>query len=122
MYNKNIRTGVIGVGSMGQNHARIYTDISNLVAVADTNKKQVQKIAKRYNVDYYTDYKEMLGKVDAVTIAVPTIYHKEVAKKVAEAGVHGGIEKADFGGGDVRPAIVVEDAHDGGGGEDGLVE
>ena len=90
---KNIRTGVIGVGSMGQNHARIYSEISNLIAVSDVDKKQGLKISQRYSVDYFEDYTEMLNGVDAVTIAVPTIYHKEVIKVVAEAGVHILVEK-----------------------------
>ena len=90
---KDIRTGVIGVGSMGQNHARIYDDISNLVAVSDVNKDQGSKVAKRFGVDWYGDYIEMLDKVDAVTVAVPTSMHLEVCQKVAESGVSLIVEK-----------------------------
>ena len=73
----HIRTGVIGVGSMGQNHARIYNEISNLVAVADTNEEQGCKVAERFGVSWYGDYREMLDAVDAVTVAVPTTLHRE---------------------------------------------
>ena len=88
-----IRTGVIGVGSMGQNHARIYNDISNLIAVSDPNEKQGREVAQRFGVDWYGDYREMLDKIDAVSIAVPTTLHKVVAKDVSKAGVNLLVEK-----------------------------
>ena len=88
-----IRTGVIGVGSMGRNHARIYSEMSSLVAVSDLDEIEGNKIAKKFGVKYYKDYTLMLEEVDAVTIAVPTIYHKSVAEKVASNGVHMLIEK-----------------------------
>ncbi|PJB21207.1 MAG: hypothetical protein CO114_06560, partial [Euryarchaeota archaeon CG_4_9_14_3_um_filter_38_12] len=68
-----LRTGVIGVGSMGQNHARIYYENANLVGVADLNKEAVKKVTERYNTKYYTDHKKLLKNVDAVSIAVPTV-------------------------------------------------
>ena len=49
----DVRTGVIGVGSMGSNHARVYDKISKLVGVADSNASQAQKISELYGVDYY---------------------------------------------------------------------
>jgi len=90
---ETIRTGVIGVGSMGQNHARIYNEISNLVAVADPDEIQGSKVAARFNIPWYSDYNDMLDHVDAVTIAVPTVFHRTVAETVASAGVHILIEK-----------------------------
>ena len=89
----NIRTGVIGVGSMGQNHARIYNEISRLVAVADSDEEQGRKVADYFGVKWYSDYRDMLDQVDAVTIAVPTFIHKKVAEIVAEARVHMLVEK-----------------------------
>ena len=56
-----IRTGVIGVGTMGQNHARVYSKISNLVAVADLNEAQGRKVAEYLGVNWYGDYREMLN-------------------------------------------------------------
>lgn len=78
---KNIRTAVIGVGSMGTNHARVYSEISNLVAVSDINEATGKHLADKYNVHYYKNYQEMLikEKPDAVSVVVPTIYHKHVA-------------------------------------------
>lgn len=88
-----IRTAVIGVGAMGQNHARVYNEISNLVAVVDSNEVQGRDVAERFGVNWYSDYREILDQVDAVTIAVPTVAHYKVAKKMAEAGIHLLVEK-----------------------------
>ncbi|HLD34203.1 MAG TPA: Gfo/Idh/MocA family oxidoreductase [Candidatus Nanoarchaeia archaeon] len=71
---------VIGVGSMGQNHARVLFNIDSvhLAAVVDADKNQAERIAKKYNARWYTTYQELFEKeqLDAVTIAVPTKYHK----------------------------------------------
>ncbi|PIV68454.1 MAG: hypothetical protein COS08_06605 [Euryarchaeota archaeon CG01_land_8_20_14_3_00_38_12] len=88
-----LRTGVIGVGSMGQNHARIYYENANLVGVADLNKEAVKKVTERYNTKYYTDHKKLLKNVDAVSIAVPTVLHYKVAMDAIDAGKHVLIEK-----------------------------
>ncbi len=93
MSRRNIRTGVIGVGSMGQNHARVYNDISNLVAVSDYNEVQGKKVAKRFGVKYYKDYKQMLSEIDAVSVAVPTVYHNDVSLEVVKSGTHLLVEK-----------------------------
>ena len=53
----SLKTGVIGVGSMGKNHARIYNDISNLVGVSDLNKDQGNEIASSYNCNFYSNYR-----------------------------------------------------------------
>jgi len=90
---ENIRTGVIGVGSMGQNHARVYSEISNLVGVCDSNKFQGEEIAAKYNVPFYSDIDELLKKVDAVTIAVPTTLHLPIARRASSHGVNMLIEK-----------------------------
>ena len=92
-----IKTAVIGVGSMGQNHARVYTELkeAELVAVSDVNQDAVTAIAHKYSVPAYTDYQEMLEKEqpEAVSIAVPTALHEEVASAVMRAGAHVLIEK-----------------------------
>jgi UDP-N-acetylglucosamine 3-dehydrogenase len=90
---KDIRTGVIGIGSMGRNHVRIYNEISNLVAIADPDQAAGQKLANDFEIKWYSDYRDMLNSVDAVSIAVPTTLHKEIAVEVAEARVHMLIEK-----------------------------
>ncbi len=78
-----VAVGVIGVGSMGQNHARVFAhcDDARLLAISDPCEEQLMRIAKRHNVKTYTDYRRMIVEepLDAVSIAVPTTMHKEVA-------------------------------------------
>lgn len=94
---KMLRVAVIGVGSMGQNHARIYfhSDDAELVAVADRHREQLEKVAKRYNARAYLDYREMLEQeeIDAVSIAVPTSLHREVTLSALQKGKHTLLEK-----------------------------
>lgn len=93
----NLNTAVIGIGSMGKNHARIYADLPdvNLVAVADSDEETANNIAEKYACKPYTDYKEVIQneKLDVVSIAVPTKLHKQVALEVIEKGIHVLIEK-----------------------------
>lgn len=91
-----IRVGVIGVGTMGQHHARIYSKMDNceLVGVADINVARGKEIARKYKTNFYEDYRELLKKnLDAVSIAVPTTLHKKIALEVIERGIHLLIEK-----------------------------
>jgi len=78
---KNIKTAVIGVGNMGRHHARVYSEISDLVAVSEINEKIGRGIADEYGVPLYKDYKKMLRDemIDAVSIAVPTSLHTTIA-------------------------------------------
>ena len=77
----NIRTAVIGVGHLGAYHAEKYSLIDNvdLIAVCDINKIIGEKIALKHGVTLISDYKELLGKIDAVTIATDTYTHFELA-------------------------------------------
>ncbi|MBI5573314.1 MAG: Gfo/Idh/MocA family oxidoreductase [Elusimicrobia bacterium] len=106
-----MKIGVIGVGSLGQHHARVYSqmmevdpvrngvshrDISNgveLFGVCDVDKKRAEKIAKSFNARAFSDYKELIGKIDAVSIVVPTPLHYSVAKDFLNAGIHCLVEK-----------------------------
>jgi len=92
-----LRTAVIGVGSMGRNHARVYWELSeaNLVGISDLNPETAQAIAQRYSTQAYTDYRQLLDEQqpDAVTLAVPTVQHLEVALAVIDRGIDLLIEK-----------------------------
>jgi predicted dehydrogenase len=92
-----MKVAVIGVGSMGRNHARVYSELeeAELVAVSDANAKQAESIAEKFGVRAYTDFREMLEKEkpEAVSVAVPTVMHEEVATAALEAGAHVLIEK-----------------------------
>ncbi len=92
-----LKAAVIGVGSMGRNHVRVYREMEvvNLVGVADQHAPTAAKIGATYSVPYYTDYRQMLDECqpDLVTLAVPTILHHEVGLELIERGIHLLIEK-----------------------------
>lgn len=92
---QKVKVGVIGVGNLGQHHARIYAQSkqAELVGVADINSRAAQTVAGLYKAKPFANYLEMLGEVEAVSIAVPTVKHYEVAKAALEAGIHVLIEK-----------------------------
>ena len=90
-----LNTAVIGVGYLGKFHAQKYStlDDSNLIAVCDTNQTIAKDIADENGVEVCGDYKDLIGKVDAVSIVVPTQKHYDVAKFMLENGVHVLLEK-----------------------------
>jgi len=90
-----LKVAVIGVGHLGQHHTRIYANMPEvqLVAVCDNNPRHAKKIARRYNASFYTDYKDILGKIDAASIAVPTELHFGIAKELLENNIHCLVEK-----------------------------
>ncbi|MBW2659149.1 MAG: Gfo/Idh/MocA family oxidoreductase [Deltaproteobacteria bacterium] len=92
---KNLKVGVIGVGYLGKFHARKYADLDSveLVGVADTDPDRGGVVAEECGCRAFIDYKELLALVDAVSIAVPTIYHFEVAGSCIAAGVDLLLEK-----------------------------
>jgi len=91
----SLRIAVIGVGHLGKHHARILSALpgASLVAVVDTNAARAAEIATSAGTAALTSYREVLGKVDAVTLAVPTELHREIALPFLEAGVHVLVEK-----------------------------
>ena len=90
-----IRTAVIGGGKMGSIHARVYStlDTAELIAVVDTDKQRAEKLAAEFNCKALSEYEELIGSVDAVTISTPTQAHYEVAKTFITAGIAVMIEK-----------------------------
>jgi UDP-N-acetylglucosamine 3-dehydrogenase len=92
-----MRVAVIGVGSMGKNHARVYSELpeAELVAVVDADLKTAEAVAAKLGVRAYADPGKMLKKEkpEAVSIAVPTALHAQVGMDVLEAGVHVLMEK-----------------------------
>ena len=90
-----LKMGVIGVGNMGQHHARILSLLKDieLVGVSDANLARGIEIASQYQTHFYENYQELLPHVDAVCIAVPTKIHHQVGVNCLKAGVHTLIEK-----------------------------
>jgi predicted dehydrogenase len=90
-----IRIGVIGVGNMGQHHARVLSLLKDveLVGVADINVERGLDTASKYRARFFEDYRDLLPHVDAVCVAVPTRQHHAVGMTCLQAGVHVLIEK-----------------------------
>ena len=91
----SLRIAVIGVGHLGRHHARILSSLpgATLAAVVDSNQSRAREIAGAYGTSPAFDYRDVLGRVDAVTIAVPTELHRDIAIPFLEAGVPVLVEK-----------------------------
>ncbi|ADT84902.1 UDP-N-acetylglucosamine 3-dehydrogenase [Thermococcus barophilus] len=93
-----LRVGVVGVGNMGRHHARVYSELAEegkveFIGVADANFKRAKEIAGQYKIRAFQDYRELMSKVDAVSIAVPTSLHKQIALDFIEKGINILVEK-----------------------------
>lgn len=89
-----VRTGVIGVGSMGQNHARVYRELTetDLVGIYDADRERAESVADAFGTEVL-ELSELLEAAEAVSIAVPTPYHYETARECIDAGVDVLVEK-----------------------------
>lgn len=92
---EKLKVAVIGVGHLGKEHARVYAELPGveLVGVVDIHEKQAEKIAHLHQTRCFVDYKEVVDKVSAVSIVVPTKSHYTIAKDFLLRGVHVMIEK-----------------------------
>ena len=92
---KKVRVGVIGVGYLGRFHAEKYAAIpdTELVGVADTVPERASQIAEKLNTRAFPDPLHLLGKVDAVSVVVPTVFHHRIAKQFLKKGIHVLLEK-----------------------------
>jgi len=90
-----IKTAVIGVGKMGRNHARVYSEISDLTAVCDTDSDVGTEVAEKFKTKHYKGYQEMLDKEtpEAVSVVVPTKYHQKIALDCLKRGIPTLVEK-----------------------------
>ncbi len=92
---EKIKVGVVGVGRLGTFHTKVYSRLDNikLVGVCDCNLEQAVEVGKKYQTASYSDYEALFGNVDAVSIAVPTSLHYNIAKDFLNHSIHVLIEK-----------------------------
>ena len=90
-----MRMAVIGVGHLGRHHARLLsaTPGVELVAVVDVDRERAAGVAGEYGAQPYAEWRDVVGKIDAATVAAPTETHAEIAEALLESGVHVLIEK-----------------------------
>lgn len=93
--NNKIRAGVVGVGSMGWNHARIYSELDNaeLTAIYDPDPLAAGKAVRRFGGATATSLEDIITRCDAVSVAAPTNLHHEIVMKLLAAGRHVLVEK-----------------------------
>ena len=91
----SLRIAVVGVGHLGRHHARLLSSLAGaeLVGVVDTNRERAEEVAAATGTRPFTDYRALLGQVDAIALAVPTETHAAIAIPVLEAGVSVLVEK-----------------------------
>ncbi|MEQ1604303.1 MAG: Gfo/Idh/MocA family oxidoreductase [Pyrinomonadaceae bacterium] len=98
MKTNKLRVAAIGVGSLGRHHGRNYAELAaegrvEMIGVCDANAETAATIASENKCESFTDWHELMGKVDAVSVATPTETHCEIACAFLEAGVHVLVEK-----------------------------
>jgi len=83
-----VRVGIIGVGYLGMQHARIlsYLEEAELKGVADINFRKAVEIGNRHGVQYYQDYEKMLDEIDVAIVATPTSEHFSISMKLLKEG------------------------------------
>lgn len=92
---EKLKVGVTGVGSLGQWHARVYSELphADLVGVHDVDEARAREIANRYHTRAFTSLDELADAVDAMSVVVPSDRHREVACRLMAKGVHLLVEK-----------------------------
>jgi len=92
---EQVRVGIIGVGYLGMQHARIlsYLEEAELKGVADTDFKKAVEIGNRHGVAYYQNYEEMMGEIDAAIVATPTSEHYPISLNLLRNGKSVLVEK-----------------------------
>jgi predicted dehydrogenase len=103
---ERLRAGVVGAGHMGQYHVLVYAELwdVDLIAVADVDGEKAAAVAKHYDTHAFTDHRDLIGRVDIASVAVPTDEHFRVARDLLEAGISVLVEKP------ITPTL--EEAHE----------
>jgi predicted dehydrogenase len=92
---KKLNCAVIGIGYLGSFHAQKYASLKNvnLVALCDEKKEKAEELARRLNTTAVQDYRDLIGKVDAISVVTPTKSHHAITKAFLDHGVHVLVEK-----------------------------
>jgi predicted dehydrogenase len=90
-----IRVGVVGVGSLGEHHARVCSQVEGvkLVGVCDLDEAKGRRVAEAFNTSYFHSSEQLSGQVDAISLVVPTVSHAQLAIRFLEQGIHVLVEK-----------------------------
>ena len=104
----SVKTGVIGVGAIGRNHARIYAELENssLVGIYDANMEQAAAIAEEFGTKAFSSLDELVAEVDAASVSTPTVTHREIATQLLNSGKHVLVEKPISDSVDDAKAII----------------
>ncbi len=107
-----MRVGIVGVGSMGQNHARLFSEVAELVGICDADREVGEATARRFGTSFFPAPQDLYRKgIDAVSIATPTRLHFDIAHEAVASGIHVLLEKPFTG--DVEQAEkLTEEAED----------
>src|ERR1043166_196094 len=93
--NGKIPVAVVGVGYLGKFHAEKYaaSEKEQLVALVDVDQTKTQELAEKFHVEVARDYRQLFGRVQCVSIAVPTRLHHDIAREFLEQGIDVLVEK-----------------------------
>jgi predicted dehydrogenase len=94
-HQKKVRVAVVGAGDFGRNHARVYRELedADLVGIVDANPARAAQVAKEFSTEVLPDIESLAGRVDAVSLAVPTVEHALVGCRLLELGMDLLVEK-----------------------------
>ena len=92
---EKVKVGVVGVGSLGRHHARIYAGLpgAELVGVYDSNTERARKVAESFGTRAFAALSELASRIDAASVVVPTDVHRDGALELIEKGIHLLVEK-----------------------------
>ena len=90
-----VRVAVVGCGEFGRNHVRVYRDLPHveLVGVLDENRQRAEQVAQEFEVRAFQSLEELPGAVDAASVAVPTVVHRDMGCRLLEMGIDALVEK-----------------------------
>lgn len=92
---EKVRLAVVGCGEFGRHHARVYREVPNvqLAGVLDENRERAAQVAQEFRVRAFQSLEELRGAVDAASVAVPTVVHRDIGCRLLEMGIDALVEK-----------------------------